>query len=105
MRWHVGIIAAVIVGLFIVSAQAADKQLNIFPHEINLNSKESRQTIIAQWQTGEEVNGQAVQGVSFASGDESVVRIEESQAIPVANGKATITAKADGQTTTAEVTV
>ncbi|HEY2414674.1 MAG TPA: DUF1549 and DUF1553 domain-containing protein [Pirellulaceae bacterium] len=105
MRWLAGIIAFVVFGLFIVSAQAADKQLTIFPHEVSLNSKESRQTIIAQWQKKEEVGGQAVQGVSFASSDEHVARIEASQIIPVANGKAKITAKIDDSTATAEVTV
>jgi hypothetical protein len=105
MRWHVGIIAFVAVCLSIASALAADKQLTIFPHEISLGSKESRQTIIAQWQNGEEADGQAIEGVSFASSDEGVVRIEDSQAVPVANGKATITAKSGDQTATAEVIV
>jgi hypothetical protein len=87
------------------ATSAADRELRIFPHEISLSSQESRQTIMSQWQAGEEILEQAIEGLSYASSDETVVRIEDGQAIPVANGKATITAKLSGQTATADVTV
>ncbi len=61
--------------------------------------------MVAQWQTGEEVEGQAVKGVSLATSDETVVRIEDGKAVPVANGKAKITASVGDKTATAEVVV
>ena len=105
MRRHVAIIASLAAGLLTISANAADQQLRIFPQEIRLGSKESRQTLIAQWHSGDQTDGQAIQGVSFASSDENTVRIEDGQAIPVNNGRATITAQVGDQTASAEVIV
>ncbi len=58
-----------------------------------------------QWKSGEDFHRQAARGLDLQSSDESVVRIEDGVALPVANGKATITAIAEGETASAEVTV
>jgi hypothetical protein len=85
--------------------EARDQMLQLLPPAIELSSPESRQTIVAQWQSGEQFEGQAAKGVVLESSDESIVRIEERQAVPVSNGKARITATIDGKIATADVTV
>ena len=86
------------------AGEGIDRQIRLLPAQIELYSPEARQTLVAQWQTGDQIQQQA-KNVELKSTDESVVRIEEGKAAPVANGKATITASIDGQTATAEVTV
>ncbi len=86
-------------------AFANERKLVVLPPTLNLNSIESKQTIIVQWKMGEEFEGQALRGIEWQSSDDGVVKVEDGVAIPVANGKATITAVAGDQTATAEVTV
>jgi len=86
-------------------AMAEEIALSILPESIMLSSPEARHTLIAQWQSGDQFQQQATQGVVFKSSDESIVRMEDGQAVPVANGKAVITASIDGQTAKVEVTV
>ena len=87
-----GLLAAVSV------ASAADTAV-LLPADISLSSKEARQTLIVQRRdaTGES-QGQ-ISDVKLTSSDDKIVRLEGNQAIPVANGKATITARGaiDGQ--------
>jgi uncharacterized protein DUF1549/uncharacterized protein DUF1553 len=87
------------------AADVVKRHIHVLPDNIDLTSSEARQTIIAQWQNGDQFAQQASKGVGFQSSDEKIVRIEDGQAIPVANGKATLTANIDGQTAIAEVTV
>src|SRR6187399_2977727 len=86
-------------------AQDSAAKLLLLPPSISLSTKESRQTLVPQWKRGEQVLGQATEGVQLTSSDEKVVKIENSVAVPVGNGTATITAKVGEQTATAEVTV
>ncbi len=81
------------------------KSLILLPAKVSLTTKESRQTLVPQWKRGEQVFGQAIEGVQLTSSDETVVKIENSVAVPVGNGKATITAKVGDQTATTEITV
>jgi len=100
--------AALFVGLsvfFCRCASADEPGLVILPPGIDLISKESKQTLVVQWKSGEDFHRQAARGLDLQSSDESVVRIEDGVALPVANGKATITAIAEGETASAEVTV
>lgn len=87
-----------------IAADSAAK-LVLLPSSSDLSTKESRQTLVLQWQRGEQVLGQALEAVQFSSSDEKVLKVENSVAVPVGNGKATITAKAGDQQATAEVTV
>src|SRR5262245_30369705 len=105
MIWRLNLLPLVLV--FCGAAPAADppRQLRLLPPTIELSSIESRQTLIAQWQTGDQLDGQALKSLQLESSDETIVRIDDGQAIPVANGKATIRATAGEQTATAEVTV
>ncbi len=91
---------------FVLGSQfAIADELLLLPPQIELSTKESRQTLVPQWKRSEQILGQAAEGVQLASSDEKVVRIENAVAVPVGNGKATITAKVGDQTATAEVTV
>jgi len=76
----------------------------LLPSNIELSSSESRQTLVAQWQTSDAFDAQA-KNATFESSDEKIVRVEDGQAIPVGNGKATITALVDGHKATADITV
>ena len=103
MTWLALVLGACAAGPSVV---AEGNKLSILPPSIVLASAEARQTIIGQWRTADDqFLAQAGDNMKFQSSDESCVRIEGNQAIPVANGKATITAEADGQRATAEVTV
>jgi hypothetical protein len=98
--------------LFVIFAQlfafgAGDRgQVVLLPNEIALSSLEARQTLVVQRQVGEQFQEQVPAGdVKLNSSDESIVKIIDGVAVPVANGKATITATCDGQGATAEVSV
>src|SRR5690242_10517510 len=86
-------------------AQEREEKLVILPSGIELTTHESRQIIVAQWQLAEQFEGQAAKGLMLESSDESVVRIEEGQAVPIGNGTARITATVDGKTAVADVSV
>src|SRR4051794_4616919 len=94
-------------GAAILSATGADsvgRRLQLLPTAVELSSPESRQTIIAQWQNGDQLEAQVATPV-LQSSDESIARVEDGQVLPIANGKTTIRATADGQLATAEITV
>src|SRR6478735_1673174 len=86
-------------------AFAGDSRLLLLPQTIQLSGKESPQTIVAQWQNGDQLESQAVKGLALKSSDERIVKIKDGQAVPIGNGKAEITASVEGKTATAEVTV
>src|SRR5690242_14303667 len=95
-------------GLFLAlscawSIVAAERHIALLPVTLVLSSQEARQTLVVQWEIGGEFQHQATRGMMLTSSDENVVRLENGQAIPVANGKATIAATVDGQTATADV--
>jgi hypothetical protein len=77
----------------------------VLPETIAISSSESRQTLVVQSRSADGQFGAQVVDVTFFSSDEKIVRVENGIAVPVANGKATITAKAGERTATAEVTV
>src|SRR5262249_50848863 len=85
--------------------EVVGRRLHLLPPTIELSSPESRQTVVAQWQISEQFEGEAAKGVTLESSDESVVKIEEGQAVPAGNGKAKIVANVDGKTALADVTV
>lgn len=62
----------------------------ILPAEIRLNSPEARQRIVVQWQDAEGKYLNQLVGAKLSSSDETVVRVEDGVAIPVANGTAEI---------------
>lgn len=86
------------------AAEPAQRSLTILPPQVALFGKESRQLLVAQWHSGTTVLTQA-SDAQFTSSDEKVVRVKDGVALPVANGKATITADVAGQQASVEVTV
>src|SRR5262245_39364909 len=102
IAWFISLI--LVAGNAAAGADGPRQHLTLLPASIELSSPESRQTIVAQWQNADQFQEQA-KNVVLQSSDESVVRTEEGQAVPVASGKAQITATIDGQTATADVTV
>src|SRR5947208_2357255 len=78
-------------------ALRAEEELVLLPSRIGLATRESRQTIVVQQKAEGQFRLQALQGLLLESSDESVVRIEEGEAVPVGNGTAKITATVDGQ--------
>jgi hypothetical protein len=90
---------------FPTAACAAERRLVLLPPVIALPTAEARQTLVVQWQAGEQFQEQATTDVQLRSSDEKVVKLEGSLAVPVGNGRATITATLGEQTATAEVEV
>lgn len=89
---------------FFCLEQAVSEELLIEPRVIQLTTSQSRQTLIAQWQHGNDFVGQA-RDAKFTSSDDKIVHIEDGVAFPVANGEATITASVSNQVATAKVVV
>jgi hypothetical protein len=97
------LIACAIPLLFCGVVVSAD-DLIVLPASIKLDTVESRQTLVAQWQREGKSQHQASEAV-FSSSDEKVVRIENGVAMPVGNGKAIITATLGDVSATSEVEV
>src|SRR5688572_13799525 len=98
-------VAAVIGATATCSTSNAEQSVSLLPDQITLSSPEARQTLVVQSRDGGGQFGKQVADAVLKSSDEKVVRIEDGVAVPVANGKATVTATAGDQTATAEVTV
>ena len=99
-------VATLLVVLVGAGSTAAERSIALLPARISLSSREARQTLVIQCQIGEQFQQQVPAAeAKLQSSDEEVVRIEDSVAIPVANGTATITAVVGDQSATAEIVV
>ena len=99
-------VAAVFALASIASTHGAERsELVILPQELTLNNVESRQMLVVQSRNADGQFGPQVANAVLTSSDDKTVRIDNGMAIPVANGKAKITAKSGDNTATAEVTV
>lgn len=85
-------------------ASAAAESLVVLPSAVKLDGPEARQTLLAQRSVAGTLVGQ-VADVRWTSSDEKVVRIVKDQAVPVADGKATLTAKAGSHSANVSVVV
>ncbi|MCE9525629.1 MAG: hypothetical protein K8R36_06205, partial [Planctomycetales bacterium] len=56
--------------------ESGAKSLILLPAHVSLSTKESRQTLVPQWKRGEQVFGQAAEGLQLSSSDEKIVKIE-----------------------------
>src|SRR5687768_12485374 len=95
----------VITTLLACGAARADHTIAILPGDFTLTGPTARQTLVVEWIDRGSARGQIDDGVTLASADEKVVRIEKSVAIPVGNGKTTITAKTLSKQASVTVTV
>jgi len=94
---------AALVAVFAVPAVA--DELRLVPGDFTLSGSAARQTLLVETFDGENATGQLTEGVTFTSSDEKVVKVEGNTALPVANGKATLTATAGDRSAQVAVTV
>src|SRR6185437_11997808 len=99
----IAIVVVAIVGTSLHAKDAPDS-LAILPGDFTLSGSVARQILVTETMHEGRAIG-AVRDVTLTSSDEKIVRIEGKIAVPVANGKAKITATHQGQTTTVNVTV
>lgn len=92
-------------GLWLGEAVRAGESLAILPSQITLIGPKARQQLVLEKLRDGRSVGQVTQDVTISTGNPQVVKVEDGHVVPVADGKATITAKAGDQTATAEVTV
>jgi hypothetical protein len=88
-----------------VALVALQDGATLFPSDFTLHGPASRQTLLLESTRGGMSTGALKDGTVYTSSDPTVVRIEGSIAVPVGNGRATITATHGGRTSTAKVSV
>jgi hypothetical protein len=107
-------LGALLLITLIATMASANDGIALLPGALKLSGGESRQLLVVEAIRDAQAAGQITAGVSFASSDEQVVKIENGVAVPVGNGTATITAtvstpamneRAAAQSATAQVTV
>jgi hypothetical protein len=91
--------------LLLALAARADESIVVLPGDFTLHGPASRQTLVVERVRGGAWAGQVSEGVSFESSDAGVVRVEDGVAVPVGNGRATITARAGGRSASLRVSV
>ena len=84
---------------------AGETSITLIPAEVTLTGPASRQALLVDQVRGGQFVSHVTNSVTFTSSDEKVVRIEHGVALPVAKGKATITASVGKRTAKAEVIV
>ncbi len=86
---------------------APAENLTLFPTTFTLSGPESRQSLLVEQQRDNHNVAQIPidKNTTFSSSDEKIVKIENGLAVPIANGKATITVTSNNQTAKSEVTV
>jgi hypothetical protein len=95
----------------LTSSRAADAEgIAILPGALALHGPEARQTILVERRQGDRFLGQVADAVQYAVADPGIVRVDGNVAVPLADGKTTITAtvasgKLAGASTAAEVVV
>src|SRR5579863_1061233 len=78
-------------------------QLKLIPEKLTLHGPASRQQVLVESFHDGAFRGQFVDGITLQSSDPTILKIDGSVAIPVANGAARIIARKGSQTVSAEV--
>ena len=86
-------------------AQAPASGIRLLPAEFTLGDARLGQRLLVESVQEGRLIGQVRDNVTITSSDPNVVKVEEGMAFAVANGKATLTARAGEQTAVAQVTV
>ena len=89
----------------LTASATADDALVILPPQFTLTGSESRQTLLVEAVIDGHHAGQLTENVKLISSNQLVVRIENGVAVPVGDGKATITATVRDRQATTAVTV
>jgi len=90
--------------LLLALALAQQDGATLFPPEFTLHGPASRQTLLLESTRGGLYTG-ALKDVVYESSDPAIVKVVNGMAVPVGNGKATLTASRGGHTSTATVSV
>jgi hypothetical protein len=88
----------------LATCSSAADALRILPGTIKLTGPEARQSLLVETVDGTLATG-AIKDVAFASDHEKVARVVDGRVVPMGNGVATITATANGQSSSIQVTV
>src|SRR5689334_6292495 len=75
------------------SAAAAEPSLAILPGDFTLFGPAARQTVLVEESRDGQYVSQETEDVKLSSSNEKIVRIDGNEALPVANGEATVTAQ------------
>jgi hypothetical protein len=97
--------AYLLLTICIFAASVPAEEIKLLPAQFTLSGPEARQALLIEQSRDNIFVGQIKESMTLTSGDPEVLRIKNGVAIPVANGKVTITATANNQTSKAEVTV
>lgn len=96
----------VVAGLLVANVAArAEGPLAALPAEVSLSTPESRQRLIVQESAGGEAGRQVRGGIAWSSSDPAVARVDDGLVTPVADGRATITAKVGDRSADVKVEV
>lgn len=95
----------VLAGLLAANAARAEGPIAALPAEVSLRTPESRQRLIVQESAGGEAGRQVREGIAWSSSDPAVARVDDGLVTPVADGRATITAKVGDRTADVRVEV
>jgi hypothetical protein len=91
--------------VFTCAPAVADETVQLLPAQFTLTGPAARQSLLLETFSGASATGHLAEGAQFVSSDPGVVKIEGNVALPVANGKATVTATAGTHTASADVVV
>ncbi|MDG3006161.1 DUF1549 domain-containing protein [Paludisphaera mucosa] len=86
-------------------AARAEEPIAVLPAEVSLSTPESRQRLIVQETERGEFGRQVVDGIEWSSSAPGIAAVAAGLVTPVADGRATITAKVGDRTATVAVTV
>jgi hypothetical protein len=80
-------------------------EVKVFPPQINLGTKQDRQSIVVQATYADGATRDATKEASLSIGNKSLVRLENGTAYPVADGKTDLQVKFGGRTLVVPITV
>ena len=80
-------------------------EVKVFPPEINLSTKDDRQSIVVQALYADGLTRDVTAGASFSFADKSFARLEKGVLVPMADGKTELTVKYAGKSVALPVTV
>ena len=101
----VAVLSCLWIGAGSSAVAEAEESLAILPGEISLTGPEARQFVLVERMVDGRAAGQVVEGVTFSVADPKIAVVEDGFALPLADGTTTITAMANGQSASAQITV
>ena len=103
--WRTTLLPTALLVCWSASVCRGGESLVILPPKFTLTGTQARQTLLAERFADGHFAGQLTDGITFSSSDPNVVRIEKGTALPVGDGRATVSVVLGERRATAEVTV